>query len=96
MSLTLFAEFTRPNGELVTVEYGRSRFYSATGPSWNDPGSPSEGGEAEIIKAHTEADGWNAKWSDEEDQKWTNWIHENRPADELEADPYEYDNWEDR
>lgn len=29
----------------VLAEYDRSRFYPATGPSWDSPGDPEEGGE---------------------------------------------------
>ena len=89
MSRTTYAEFERPSGVLVTVEYKRSPYYGMVGPSWDDPGSPAEGGEVTIIKAHTEAEGWEAKWSDEEDQQWTDWLHANREPDELEDGDWE-------
>lgn len=45
---THFYEFIRDDEETtVTIEYKFSRYYPATGPSWNDPGSPAEGGEIE-------------------------------------------------
>lgn len=37
--------FTRDDGSVVVIEYKLSPYYGGSGPSWNDPGSPPEGGE---------------------------------------------------
>lgn len=60
----------------VTVEFTMTPPIPAT---WDDP---AEGGEVEIIKAHTDAEGWAAKWSDAEDEKWCLWLMENFEYDD--------------
>lgn len=50
--MTHTTSFTLTRGEEeieLDVEYTVSQFYGATGPSWNDPGSPAEGGEIEEL-----------------------------------------------
>lgn len=61
--MTQFHEFTRPDGELVTLEVQRNR--------WPDP--------CEILKAHTEREGWSAQITDDENETWGIWIDENTP-----------------
>lgn len=41
------------DGTEVTVEFTQGQYYPATGPSWDDPGSPAEGGEIEIVGVST-------------------------------------------
>lgn len=59
----------------VTVEFTQAPVISAT---YDDP---EEGGEVEILKAHTDADGWDAKWSDEEEARWIQYLEENPVPD---------------
>ena len=37
-------EFTRDDGTEVVIEYKRDPYFPAVMPSWNDAGSPAEGG----------------------------------------------------
>jgi len=53
--------------------------------------SPAEGGEVEIVKVHTDAEGWGAKWSDEEDETWCRWIEQNVRPEGLGDYPDYYD-----
>lgn len=38
----------------LELEYSVTRYYPATGPSWNDPGSPAEGGDIVDLTAYCE------------------------------------------
>lgn len=47
---TLHYTLTRDDAEIeLEVEYTVADYHAATGPSWNDPGSPAEGGEIEEL-----------------------------------------------
>lgn len=62
--------FERADETEVTVEYTITAIVPAT--YWE----PAEGGEIEIVKV-TDAEGNPAQHTDEEDEKWCNWIAEN-------------------
>ncbi len=63
----------------VTVEFTMTPRVAAT--YWDPP----EGGEIEIQRVFTEADGWAAKWSDAEDETWTLWLAENFEDDDYDG-----------
>lgn len=73
---TFYREADDGTETAVTVEFTQTPNISAT---WDDP---AEGGEVEIVKAHTEAEGWSAKYSDAENEKWTTWLMENHEDDD--------------
>ena len=81
MSRTFFHDFYREDADgnetQVTVEYSATPYVPAQtyGPAENC--YPAEGGEIEINRVHTDADGWGARWSDDEDEKWRTWLAEN-------------------
>jgi hypothetical protein len=64
------ATFERADETEVCVEYTITAVVPAT---W---GEPAEGGEVEIVCV-TDKDGNPVKWTDEEDDKWVQWIAEN-------------------
>ena len=73
-------EFTRDDDSTVLIEFKRTPYFGATGPSWNDPGSPAEGGDVE-------------EWEVEDGVTLTD-AEAERAQDELNAlpfDPYEED-----
>jgi len=70
MARTHETTFDRDDETEVTVEYTITGVVPAT---WWEP---AEGGEVEIVKV-TNADGVEIKWTDDEDEKWCNWIAEN-------------------
>lgn len=73
-------EFKRDDGSIILIEYKRNPYFGATGPSWNDPGSPAEGGDV-------------AEW-EADDGVTLSAAEEERATDELNAipfDPYEED-----
>lgn len=80
MARTYFHDFYREAEDgtetKVTVEFTMTPAIPAT---WDDP---AEGGEVEIVKAHTDAEGWGAKISDAEVEKWTLWLMENYETDD--------------
>ena len=44
-----YHDFERDDGSVIVIKYRRSRYYPASGPSWNDPGCPAEGGTIEDL-----------------------------------------------
>ncbi|PKR55437.1 hypothetical protein [Thalassospira marina] len=68
---TFFHEFYRENEQKVLVEFTKTPEVPAT--YWH----PAEGGEVEIVKVCAGEDGWNAKWTDAEDEEWSGWLAEN-------------------
>lgn len=72
---------------LVTVEFTQTPFIPARISGPPEDCYPAEGGEVDIQRAWTEADGWNAKYSDTEEEKWTEWLQEN-PAED--SDPSDW------
>jgi len=56
LSCTKIAAFTehmqRDDGTDVVVEFTQSQYHPATGPSWDSPCEPAEGGEIEILAVY--------------------------------------------
>jgi len=89
MGETYFQGFTRVDDTEVLVEFSMTPITPAV--IWGPHASPEEGGEVEIISVHTDADGWAAKWSDEENEVWCDWIEKNIKPEDLGDYPDYYD-----
>lgn len=89
MTATFSETLLRDDGTDVTVEFTQSQYYPATGPSWDDPGSPAEGGEIEIVGIFTLAG--PVKPSEAEMQRFYDELY-SMPPHVHEPDPdYEMD-----
>ena len=66
---------------LVRVEFTQTPIVPARTNGPPEDCYEAYGGEVEIQRAHTDADGWNAKWSDDEDEAWVTWLMENHDPD---------------
>ena len=71
-------EFTRDDGSVAVIEYKLSPYYGGSGPTWNDPGSPPEGGEI----TDWEIDGGATRLSDAEAERAEHEIY-NIPPDHF-------------
>lgn len=82
---TFFETLQLDDGTEVTVKFTQGRYYPATMPSWNDPGSPAEGGEIEIV-GFFDMDGKSIEVSDAERQGFLDELYRMEPH-EHEPDP---------
>jgi len=64
-----------PGGVEIGITYTRSRYYAATGPTYDCGGTPESGGEVEIISI--ERDGKRSDYSDAEEVEWRARIEQN-------------------
>lgn len=84
---TQLLDFTRDDGSAAVIEYTRTRYYGAVGPSWNDPGSPAEGGEIEHFAA-TDADGAAVELTEAETERAEAEIYELSPEDDYDPEDF--------
>lgn len=78
---------TRDDETEVTVAYTTTPIIPASGPSWNDPGSPAEGGEVELHDI-TDSEGDPVKCTDAELERFEREIGERHDFGEPD---YDYD-----
>jgi hypothetical protein len=90
MTRTYYATFERDDETEVTVEYSISAYDSGNtyGPAENC--YPPEGGEVEIVKVFSDTNP-DIKWTDAEEQKWSQKIFEDHDFDDYD----EYEDWRD-
>jgi hypothetical protein len=81
MSRTHTMSFERDDETEVTVEYTISDYDPGVSSGPPEICYPPEGGEVEIIRVNDEA-GNDIKWTDDEDQKWVDYIQENHDFDD--------------
>lgn len=74
----------RDDGTEVVVEFTQGPYYPATGPSWDDPGSPAEGGEIAIVDVYF--NGETIEVTEAERQRFYDELYR-MPPHEYELDP---------
>jgi hypothetical protein len=95
MSRTHYTSFEREDGTEVAVEYTISQYDPGVSSGPAEICYPPEGGEVEIISVKDEA-GNSVKWTDDEDQKWSDYIQQNHDFDDGVDPDWERDaRWED-
>jgi hypothetical protein len=90
MTRTHYMTFERDNETEVTVEYTITPYDPGNtyGPAENC--YPPEGGEVEIVKVFSDTDP-DIKWTNDEDQKWSQKIFEDHDFDDCD----DYEDWRD-
>ena len=68
----------------IEIEYTASPYIPAT--LYGDNSFPAEGGEIEILRVWTEAEGWEGTWTDLEDQKWNDYLVEHHEDEDHDYD----------
>ena len=66
----------------LDIEYMITPYYPATGPSFNSPGEPEEGGEIELCSVMH--DGLDFITTPQEEMEIINWINNNHDPDDGE------------
>lgn len=78
---TLTYTLTRDDDDIeLELEYSISRYYAATGPSWDSPGEPAEGGEIEEL--NITRDGEEFAVTAEEMRQIEDYIYQNNDHSE--------------
>lgn len=82
---TFFETLQLDDGTEVTVKFTQGQYYPATMPSWDDPGSPAEGGEIEIVDIFGD-DGVTIDVTDATRERFYDQLYR-MPPHEYEPDP---------
>jgi hypothetical protein len=95
MAHTHVMDFERDDGTEVCVEYTISPYDPGVSSGPAEICYPPEGGEVEIVRVN-DAAGNDIKWTDDEDQKWSDYIAQNHDFDDGDDPDYDRDvRWED-
>ncbi len=77
----------------LEVEADLSPYIPASGPSWNSPGEPAEGGEIEVTSVKYKGEELGGL-TEAEDAFILNYLYENLTGDEFDDGPDYYEDFE--